>query len=93
MIPKDKKRLISSLLIITGALNLKVEDKLYKAISGSGGTGGIKSVTNYAPVSICYQYITHEIIFSIWISVFQGFEIYGTYLEVRTNHVKGKKMS
>uniref|UniRef100_K7L582 Branched-chain-amino-acid aminotransferase n=1 Tax=Glycine max TaxID=3847 RepID=K7L582_SOYBN len=47
---KDKKRLISSLLIITGALNLKVEDKLYKAISGSGGTGGIKSVTNYAPV-------------------------------------------
>ncbi|XP_014508284.1 branched-chain-amino-acid aminotransferase 2, chloroplastic isoform X2 [Vigna radiata var. radiata] len=33
-----------------GALNLKVEDKLYRAISGSGGTGGIKSVTNYAPV-------------------------------------------
>ncbi|CAJ1936220.1 unnamed protein product [Sphenostylis stenocarpa] len=31
-------------------LNLKVEDKLYRAISGSGGTGGIKSVTNYAPV-------------------------------------------
>ncbi|XP_020227494.1 putative branched-chain-amino-acid aminotransferase 7 [Cajanus cajan] len=33
-----------------GALNLKVEDKLYRAISGTGGTGGIKSVTNYAPV-------------------------------------------
>ncbi|KAL5162715.1 putative branched-chain-amino-acid aminotransferase 7 [Glycine soja] len=33
-----------------GALNFKVEDKLYRAISGSGGTGGIKSVTNYAPV-------------------------------------------
>jgi len=31
-----------------------VEDKLYRAISGSGGTGGIKSVTNYAPVSIHY---------------------------------------
>ncbi|KAG5023239.1 hypothetical protein JHK85_019581 [Glycine max] len=28
----------------------KVEDKLYRAISGCGGTGGIKSVTNYAPV-------------------------------------------
>ncbi|KAK7368894.1 hypothetical protein VNO80_10927 [Phaseolus coccineus] len=33
-----------------GNLNLKVEDKLYRAISGSGGTGGIKSITNYAPV-------------------------------------------
>ncbi|KAJ1403681.1 Branched-chain amino acid aminotransferase II [Sesbania bispinosa] len=33
-----------------GSLNLKVEDKLYRAISGRGGTGGIKSVTNYAPV-------------------------------------------
>ncbi|KAK7400427.1 hypothetical protein VNO78_11633 [Psophocarpus tetragonolobus] len=33
-----------------GALNLKVEDKLYRAISGMGGTGGIKSITNYAPV-------------------------------------------
>ncbi|RDX81209.1 Branched-chain-amino-acid aminotransferase 2, chloroplastic, partial [Mucuna pruriens] len=33
-----------------GALNLKVEDKLYRAIPGTGGTGGIKSVTNYAPV-------------------------------------------
>ncbi|XP_061336401.1 branched-chain-amino-acid aminotransferase 2, chloroplastic-like isoform X1 [Gastrolobium bilobum] len=33
-----------------GPLNLKVEDKLYRAISGHGGTGGIKSVTNYAPV-------------------------------------------
>jgi len=65
LIPKDKKRLISSLLIITGALNLKVEDKLYKAISGSGGTGGIKSVTNYAPVSIHYQYISNKTVFSI----------------------------
>jgi len=34
-----------------------VEDKLYRAISGSGGTGGIKSVTNYAPVSIHYRFI------------------------------------
>ncbi|RDY07834.1 putative branched-chain-amino-acid aminotransferase 7, partial [Mucuna pruriens] len=33
-----------------GAVNFKVEDKLYRAISGGGGTGGIKSVTNYAPV-------------------------------------------
>ncbi|XP_047159992.1 putative branched-chain-amino-acid aminotransferase 7 [Vigna umbellata] len=33
-----------------GALNLKVESKFYRAISGTGGTGGIKSVTNYAPV-------------------------------------------
>ncbi|KAL9329230.1 hypothetical protein ACSQ67_004233 [Phaseolus vulgaris] len=33
-----------------GPLNLKVEDKLYRAISGNGGTGGIKSITNYAPV-------------------------------------------
>ncbi|CAK8577894.1 unnamed protein product [Lathyrus sativus] len=33
-----------------GALNLKVEDKLYRSIAGNGGTGGIKSVTNYAPV-------------------------------------------
>ncbi|XP_019420337.1 PREDICTED: putative branched-chain-amino-acid aminotransferase 7 isoform X2 [Lupinus angustifolius] len=33
-----------------GPLNFKVEDKLYRAISGTGGTGGIKSVTNYAPV-------------------------------------------
>ncbi|KAK7363016.1 hypothetical protein VNO77_05144 [Canavalia gladiata] len=33
-----------------GSLNIKVEDKLYRAISGSAGTGGIKSVTNYAPV-------------------------------------------
>lgn len=31
-------------------LNWKVEDKLYRAIPGNGGTGGIKSVTNYAPV-------------------------------------------
>ena len=35
-----------------GALNLKVESKFYRAISGTGGTGGIKSITNYAPVSI-----------------------------------------
>jgi hypothetical protein len=35
-----------------GPLNLKVEDKFYRSIAGSGGTGGIKSVTNYAPVSI-----------------------------------------
>ncbi|TKY59400.1 Branched-chain-amino-acid aminotransferase 6 [Spatholobus suberectus] len=33
-----------------GELNLKVESKFHRAISGSGGTGGIKSVTNYAPV-------------------------------------------
>ncbi|KAK2437129.1 putative branched-chain-amino-acid aminotransferase [Trifolium repens] len=33
-----------------GPLNLKVEDKFYRSIAGSGGTGGIKSVTNYAPV-------------------------------------------
>ncbi|XP_058735538.1 branched-chain-amino-acid aminotransferase 6-like [Vicia villosa] len=33
-----------------GALNLKVEDKFYRSIAGNGGTGGIKSVTNYAPV-------------------------------------------
>lgn len=33
-----------------GSLNLKVESKFYRAISGTGGTGGIKSVTNYAPV-------------------------------------------
>ncbi|KAK7400426.1 hypothetical protein VNO78_11632 [Psophocarpus tetragonolobus] len=33
-----------------GVLNFKVEDKLYRAISGNGGTGSIKSVTNYAPV-------------------------------------------
>ncbi|KAK7291335.1 hypothetical protein RIF29_06394 [Crotalaria pallida] len=30
-------------------LNWKVEDKLYRAIPGNGGTGEIKSVTNYAP--------------------------------------------
>ncbi|KAL2343897.1 hypothetical protein Fmac_005182 [Flemingia macrophylla] len=33
-----------------GAVNFKVEDKLFRAIPGTGGTGGIKSVTNYAPV-------------------------------------------
>ncbi|MED6144361.1 Branched-chain-amino-acid aminotransferase, mitochondrial [Stylosanthes scabra] len=33
-----------------GPLNFKVEEKLYRAISGFSGTGGIKSVTNYAPV-------------------------------------------
>nr|KYP54504.1 Putative branched-chain-amino-acid aminotransferase 7 [Cajanus cajan] len=32
------------------SLNLKVESKFHRAITGSGGTGGIKSVTNYAPV-------------------------------------------
>ncbi|KAK7319546.1 hypothetical protein RJT34_04268 [Clitoria ternatea] len=32
------------------SLNIKVEDRLYRAISGHGGTGGIKSITNYAPV-------------------------------------------
>lgn len=33
-----------------GRLNLKVEDKFHRSIAGSGGTGGIKSVTNYAPI-------------------------------------------
>lgn len=34
---------------VQGAVNIKVEDKFHRAISGTGGTGGIKSVTNYAP--------------------------------------------
>ncbi|KAI4296506.1 hypothetical protein L6164_036457 [Bauhinia variegata] len=33
-----------------GPLNLIIEDKLYRAVSGCGGTGGVKSVTNYAPI-------------------------------------------
>ncbi|KAI9121246.1 hypothetical protein K1719_008279 [Acacia pycnantha] len=33
-----------------GPLDLKVENKLFRAISGYGGTGGIKSITNYAPI-------------------------------------------
>lgn len=32
-----------------GPLNLVIKDKLYRAISGSGGTGRIKSVVNYSP--------------------------------------------
>ncbi|KAJ7969340.1 Branched-chain-amino-acid aminotransferase, partial [Quillaja saponaria] len=32
-----------------GALNLVVEDKLYRAIPG--GTGGIKVVTKYSPAT------------------------------------------
>ncbi|XP_028797661.1 branched-chain-amino-acid aminotransferase 2, chloroplastic-like isoform X1 [Neltuma alba] len=32
-----------------GPLNLVIKDKLYRAISGSGGTGGVKSVVNYSP--------------------------------------------
>ncbi|XP_028787145.1 branched-chain-amino-acid aminotransferase 2, chloroplastic-like [Neltuma alba] len=31
-------------------LDLKVENKLFRAITGHGGTGGIKSIANYAPV-------------------------------------------
>ncbi|KAK4271372.1 hypothetical protein QN277_020076 [Acacia crassicarpa] len=33
----------------TGPLNLVIKDKLYRAICGSGGTGGVKSVVNYSP--------------------------------------------
>ncbi|KAF7802852.1 putative branched-chain-amino-acid aminotransferase 7 [Senna tora] len=32
-----------------GPLNLIIRDKLYRAIPGSGGTGGIKSIVNYSP--------------------------------------------
>ncbi|KAE9607158.1 putative transaminase [Lupinus albus] len=32
-----------------GPLKLVVKDELHRAISGNGGTGGIKSVTNYSP--------------------------------------------
>ncbi|KAL4338818.1 branched-chain-amino-acid aminotransferase 6 isoform X1 [Arachis hypogaea] len=32
-----------------GPLNLVIKDELYRAISGPGGTGGIKSITNYSP--------------------------------------------
>ncbi|KAF1875142.1 hypothetical protein Lal_00007758 [Lupinus albus] len=32
-----------------GPLNLVVKDGLYRAVSGCGGTGGIKSITNYSP--------------------------------------------
>lgn len=42
-----------------------MEDKFHRSIAGSGGTGGIKSVTNYAPVSmaiaIVIYYIHHRL--------------------------------
>ncbi|KAF1861440.1 hypothetical protein Lal_00025760 [Lupinus albus] len=36
-------------LTLQGPLKLVVKDELHRAISGNGGTGGIKSVTNYSP--------------------------------------------
>jgi hypothetical protein len=45
------------------AFNLSIETKLHRA--SPGGTGGIKSITNYAPVSIVCNWFDFDTVYEV----------------------------
>ncbi|KAK7252236.1 hypothetical protein RIF29_36047 [Crotalaria pallida] len=48
-----------------GPLKLVIRDGLHRAIYGRGGTGGVKSVTNYSPVRNTMQPFNHSFMHGI----------------------------
>lgn len=66
---------ISSVQEGTAPLNLYVEDEFFR--SSHGGVGGVKSITNYAPVKQLYNtsfILDHYANQCTYISLFLGFK-------------------